>query len=197
MMKQTHWLAVLGMCSALLARGQAPASFKAEAKLVVVDAVVTDKKGASVHGLAAKDFHVFEDGKEQPVAGFSTTTGPATPGMSRQRYYVLFFDDISLGMDDQMWVRRAALKFIADNAGPNRLMAVMENEGPIAHLRVAQGFTADVSRLQEVVRRPRPAPPWVPGAAAVGEPDAPYRAEFTVEDSAGGRALREAEFRLE
>jgi VWFA-related protein len=127
-------LAGLGVCTAVLAQEGAPVPLKAEARLVVVDAVVTDKKGASVHGLAAKDFHVFEDGKEQPVAGFSSETGPATPGVtpiiSRRRYFVLFFDDKSLGMADQGWVRQAALKFIAENAGPDRLIAVMENEWP-------------------------------------------------------------------
>ncbi len=149
-------LTALGVCSALAAQTEAPVPLRAESRLVIVDAVVTDKKGASIHGLAAKDFHIFEDGKEQPVAGFSSETGPATQGISRQHYFVLFFDDTSLGMDDQMWVREAALKFIAANAGPNRLMAVVDLRGPFsATPRVIQNFTADVGQLQEVVRRPR------------------------------------------
>lgn len=166
MMNRNLLLAALGVCSAMWAQSGPPVPFRAEARLVVVDAVVTDKKGASVHGLAAKDFHIFEDGKEQPVAGFSSETGPATPGVtpviSRRRYFVLFFDDKSLGMADQGWVRQAALKFIAENAGPDRLIAVMENEWPNPALRVKQAFTADVARLQEVVSRTKAQPSSIP-----------------------------------
>jgi len=150
------FVAALVVCAALAAQTEPPVPLRAESRLVIVDAVVTDKKGASLHGLAAKDFHIFEDGKEQPVAGFSSETGSATPGISRQRYFVLFFDDNSLGMDDQIWVREAALKFIAANAGPNRLMAVVDLRGPFgAAPRVIQNFTADVGLLQEVVRQPK------------------------------------------
>src|SRR5580700_4952391 len=42
-----------------------------ESKLVLVDAVVTDKKGNYVHDLTQKDFKVYEDNKEQQVTSFS------------------------------------------------------------------------------------------------------------------------------
>ena len=56
-------------------QGQAPAApaaevsqqggptIKAESRLVLVDAVVTDKKGSYVHDLTQNDFKVFEDNK--------------------------------------------------------------------------------------------------------------------------------------
>ena len=47
---------------------------KKESRLVLVDAVVTDKKGNYVRDLTGKDFKVFEDNKEQPVASFSSGT---------------------------------------------------------------------------------------------------------------------------
>jgi hypothetical protein len=37
------------------------------ARLVVLDVVVTDKAGKSVDGLTAKDFQIFEDGKPQHI----------------------------------------------------------------------------------------------------------------------------------
>ena len=50
-------------------RAQAPADagavIRTETKLVLVDAVVTDKKGDYVRDLTAKEFKVWEDGKEQ------------------------------------------------------------------------------------------------------------------------------------
>src|SRR3954467_13221902 len=46
-------------------------TIKRESKLVLVDAIVTDKKGAYVRDLTQKDFKVYEDNKEQQVTGFS------------------------------------------------------------------------------------------------------------------------------
>ncbi len=45
-------------------------TFKASSRIVVVDVVVTDRKGKPVSGLAQKDFQVAEDGKPQNVAHF-------------------------------------------------------------------------------------------------------------------------------
>ena len=47
---------------------------KTESRLVLVDAVVTDKKGNYIHDLKQSDFRVFEDNKEQTVASFSSGT---------------------------------------------------------------------------------------------------------------------------
>ena len=53
--------------------------FKAETRLVLVDTVVTDKKGNYISGLTAKDFKVWEDDKEQPIKSFSAESGSAAP----------------------------------------------------------------------------------------------------------------------
>src|SRR5579863_3915871 len=44
---------------------------RAETRLVLVDAVVTDKKGNYIRDLAQKEFKVWEDGKEQTLTSFS------------------------------------------------------------------------------------------------------------------------------
>ena len=100
------------ICTTMLvfAQNQTPASpaaasaptFHAETKLVLVDAVVTDKKGAYIHDLTAKDFRVYEDGKEQAIKSFSYEADPATPENSRPRYVVLFFDNSSMETSDQL-----------------------------------------------------------------------------------------------
>src|SRR5207302_7332628 len=46
-------------------------TIKKETKLVLVDAVVTDKKGNYVRDLAQNDFKVFEDNREQPISSYS------------------------------------------------------------------------------------------------------------------------------
>lgn len=121
---------------------------KTETRVVLVDAVVTDKKGSYVTNLEAKDFKVWEDGKEQTVNSFSFEADPKGPSGSQKHYLVLFFDNSTMDFGDQARARQAAVKFIDSNAGANRLMAVV-NFGGAVH--VAQNFTADAGRLKNAV----------------------------------------------
>jgi VWFA-related protein len=126
----------------------ATSTIKAETRLVLVDTVVTDKKGNYIRDLAAKDFKVWEDNKEQPIKNFSFEEKTASPDQAQKRYLVLFFDNSTMDMSDQMRARQAAAKFIDANAAPDRLIAVVEFGG---NVRIAQNFTADAARLKQVV----------------------------------------------
>jgi VWFA-related protein len=119
-----------------------------ETKLVLVDSVVTDKKGQYVRDLTMKDFKVWEDNKEQPIKTFSFESDPNSPASSQARYLVLFFDNSTIGYGDQAHAREAAEKFIDANAGPNRLIAIVNFGGAI---QIAQNFTSDKDRLKAVV----------------------------------------------
>ena len=121
---------------------------KKESKLVLVDSVVTDKKGNYVRDLAQNDFKVFEDNKEQPVSSFSTGADAATQANGQRRYLILFFDNSTMAAPDQIQARSAATKFIAANAGPERLMAVVDFGGS---LRIVQNFTANADVLRAAV----------------------------------------------
>lgn len=122
---------------------------KTETRLVVVDAVVTDKKDNYVKDLNKKDFKIYEDGKEQSITQFSFEADPASPLNGQKHYLVLFFDNSTMNLQDQQRARLAATQFIDKNAGPNRLMAVINYGGS---LEVAQNFTDDTDRLREVVK---------------------------------------------
>jgi VWFA-related protein len=115
-----------------------------EARLVLVDAVVTDKKGNYVHDLTQNDFKVYEDNKEQAISSFSTGANAGAPQSSQKHYMVLFFDNSSMALPDQLSARAAATKFIDANAAPDHLMAVVEFGGS---LQVLQNFTADSNAL--------------------------------------------------
>ncbi len=121
---------------------------KKESKLVLVDSVVTDKKGNYVRELTQNDFKVFEDNKEQPVSTFSTGADVATQANGQRRYLILFFDNSTMAAPDQIQARSAATKFIAANAGPDRLMAVVDFGGS---LRIVQNFTANADLLRAAV----------------------------------------------
>src|SRR6202795_5063511 len=121
---------------------------KVETNVVLVDAVVTDKKGNYVRDLKQKDFEVFEDGKKQWICSFSFEADPASPLNSQPRYLVLFFDNSTMNFGDQAMARKAAVSFIDSNAGPNRLMAIANFSGG---LQITQNFTSDVARLKAIV----------------------------------------------
>src|SRR5713226_9147377 len=121
---------------------------KKESKLVLVDSVVTDKKGNYIRDLTQNDFKVFEDNKEQPVSTFSAGADAATQANGQRHYLILFFDNSTMAAPDQIQARSAATKFIAANAGPDRLMAVVDFGGS---LRIVQNFTANADVLRAAV----------------------------------------------
>src|SRR5258708_2358876 len=121
---------------------------KKESKLVLVDSVVTDKKGNYVRDLTQNDFKVFEDNKEKQVSSFSAGADAATQSNGQRRYLILFFDNSTMAAPDQIQARSAATKFIAANAGPDRLMAVVDFGGS---LRIVQNFTANADVLRAAV----------------------------------------------
>jgi VWFA-related protein len=95
---------------------QAPApgtpSFPTQLEQVIVDAVVTDKKGVPIRGLTAADLTVTEDGVKQDVVSFEAielpeqpaTAAPPPPKISsnvapeaqRGRTFVVVFDDMNI-----------------------------------------------------------------------------------------------------
>src|SRR2546428_6586510 len=72
--------------------GAPVAVIKKESRLVLVDAVVMDKKGNYVHDLKQPDFRVFEANKEQRVTSFSTGGEMAIAPKSPRDYHDRFFD---------------------------------------------------------------------------------------------------------
>jgi VWFA-related protein len=125
-----------------------------ETRLVVVDAVVTGKKGDRVLDLAKKDFHVFEDGKEQPlqVFSFEAPSGGAGAAASDPQRLILFFDNQSLKPTDQVRARHSAASFIDANVDASRLMAVADFDGT---LHISQNFTDNPGRLKDAVNQTR------------------------------------------
>src|SRR5467141_1613993 len=134
--------------TAATAEQQPVVVIKKESKLVLVDSVVTDKKGNYIRDLTQNDFKVFEDNKEQAVSTFSTGADAATQANGQRRYLILFFDNSTMAAPDQIQARSAATKFIAANAGPDRLMAVVDFGGS---LRIVQNFTANADVLRAAV----------------------------------------------
>ncbi len=120
---------------------------KTETRLVLVDAVVTDKKGNYIPDLTQQDFRVWEDDKEQQVKSFSFASS-GTDLSEKPKYTVLLFDNSNVADADQKRVRGAAASFVEANAGPKNYIAVLDFGRTV---RVAQNFTTDAAHLKEVV----------------------------------------------
>jgi VWFA-related protein len=121
---------------------QATPTFKSQATLVEVPAVVTDKKGAHVHGLNKNDFHVFESGKEQKIAVFdeitATTARLPAPSNSpnafsnlsantegRHALTVVLLDQINTPFLDQYSGRQQLIKFLATSLDTGQTFGLM------------------------------------------------------------------------
>src|SRR5579863_6064156 len=130
------------------ASADSSAVIRTETRLVLVDTVVTDKKGEYVRDLTQKDFKIWEDNKEQPIKSFSFEADPSSPNNNQKHYLVLFFDNSTMQPGDQIQARQAAGKFIDSNTGPNKLIAIVNFGGSV---HIAQNFTSDAERLKQVV----------------------------------------------
>ena len=119
-----------------------------ESKLVLVDAVVTDKKGNYVRDLKQNAFKVYEDNKEQTISSFSSGADAVVQPNGQRHYLILFFDNSTMAAPDQIQARGAAQKFIEANASPDSLMAVVDFDGA---LRIVQNFTASSVLLRAAV----------------------------------------------
>jgi VWFA-related protein len=125
----------------------------AESRVVRVDVIVTDKKGNYVRDLTPKDFRVYDNDKEQQIVNFSFGSSESASQAPERHYMVLFFDDSTMGFGDQARAREAALKFIDADAGPDRVMAVVDFTGA---LRIIQNFTGDPAQLKRATEYAKP-----------------------------------------
>src|SRR5437016_4368824 len=121
---------------------------KKETKIVLVDAVVTDKKGNYVRDLKQNEFKVYEDNKAQTISSFSSGADAALQPSGQRHYLILFFDNSTMAAPDQIQARGAAQKFIEANTSPDSLMAVVDFGGS---LRIVQNFTASSVLLRAAV----------------------------------------------
>jgi VWFA-related protein len=119
-----------------------------ETQLVSVPAIVTDRTGRPLTGLRADDFQVFEDGRPQKIANFSTTEAPFE--------VALLLDTSGSTREDVGLIRRAALAFI-EALRPGDRVAILafntrkEGSDALATVEIKAPLTDDRELLQEAV----------------------------------------------
>jgi VWFA-related protein len=138
--------------------------FQANARIVVLDVVVSGKNARPVSGLDKKDFLVSEDGRQQTITNFEVHTGAqppqATSPLLQPNIYtnipriqqsdsltVLVLDSLNTPLDDQTHVRAQMLKYLK-KIPAGRRMAIFTLG---TQLRLLQGFTDDPALLTAAI----------------------------------------------
>ncbi len=146
---------------------QALATFQSNARVVLLDVIVTDSNGNPVTGLTQNDFRVFEDDKPQKIASFKEHNGaPITmadqPPMPRNVYTnypavetadsidVLLMDSLNTQMTDQQFVHQQTIKYLKTLPAGARVAIFTLS----SRLRMVQEFTSDSSRLLAALNDP-------------------------------------------
>lgn len=143
-----------------------------EVRVASIDVVVTDKAGKAVAGLTKDDFVLLENGHEQPLTNFyevrgeeltATATGPAPaepqaealPKETRNRRFVLFFDDYSMHAAKRKAILAALDRFVDAHVAPGDTMSIVQW---FRGIHVIVPYTGDKhalhSAIEELRRRP-------------------------------------------
>ncbi|CAN5561936.1 hypothetical protein BH10ACI4_BH10ACI4_18150 [soil metagenome] len=176
-------------CLPAISQGTAAQSaiptLKANARLVVVDVVVTDKSQNPIHDLKQSDFSLLEENAPQSIAHFEEHRYPALnaqpveplppmpPGTftnftavpPSSSLNILLLDTLNTAMTDQAFVRDQ-LKNYLKKAQPGIPTAIF---GLTSRLILLQGFTSDPDLLKALVEKKVPgASPLLKDAGGTG-----------------------------
>lgn len=143
---------------------------------VQVEAIVTDKSGRRINGLAAADFKLVDEGVTQELDFFSAIEGsyarvsdkpkqgktdqagktssenPNTPFVKPflGRYVALVFDDLNISPENFLRSRRTLTDYVNNKLGEYDLVAVVATASPVGSL---QQFTNDKQRILAALNR--------------------------------------------
>ncbi len=144
-------------------------TFRTNTRLVMVDVVVTDKKGQPVTGLKAEDFTVEENGKKQKIS-IAVAPGSGRPAALTKTPAgilsnhpenvaplgvptILLLDAANSPFKEQAYARSQMLKYAAEQANSGQSFAVVALTD---RLHVLQGFTSDPQVLITAIKKFRP-----------------------------------------
>jgi VWFA-related protein len=137
---------------------------KVDVNLVMLDAIVTDRKGNQIVSLDKDDFIVTENGKEQAIDTVEYFTNRKlltaqeknapfkVERLRDDRYYVIFFDKPP---DSQLFerlvlARRAAHDFVDKQMKPGDMVAIVAHD---VRLKIFSDFTADKKKLNAAIEQ--------------------------------------------
>ncbi len=180
------WLVLLGAGVSL--GGQAPSPertvLRVTTRLVEVNVIVRDKKGAPVANLTRDDFILLEDGKPQTISIFSQESNallpPAQPlppdtftnrleqrGGVPTSVTIILLDGLNTPWSDHVQAKDEIVKFLQQLQPQDRVALYALGQ----RLRILHDFTNDAERLLAALRRWRSGPSAELAASEPAEPD--------------------------
>jgi VWFA-related protein len=142
------------------------ATFKVRVNLVQVRVVVRDSSDKTVENLKREDFLVYDQGKLQTLSSFGVETASSRRAKAEaaaktqedagekgtdaklslpERFIALVYDDTHLTMQDAVYVRVSAGKFL-DSISPSDRVGIYTTSG-----QVKQEFTSDLAVLKKTL----------------------------------------------
>src|SRR5688572_29262081 len=156
-------LSVAAMCLSLAAFGQIELprlTEVVEVRVTNIDVIVTDDRGARVHGLTMNDFEVYDGGVAQEITNFSEITAPpvapreaAAAATASQvtsvddlppRHIVVFFDNVSTSTQERRRVATAVAELFRDLRPVDDAMIVSWNRS----IKIVVPPTSDHAALE-------------------------------------------------
>jgi VWFA-related protein len=140
------------------AAGYATPLFNATTRNVILDAVVTDKKGTVVTGLTRNDFVIREDNAPQEIRSFDavaagTSTEDATP------HTILLVDELNTRFEDMAYTRYSVNRLLHRDGvkldQPTALY-ILSNDG----LHVLANYTRDPASIDAALSSHKAVLPW-------------------------------------
>jgi VWFA-related protein len=132
--------------------------FNATTRNVILDAVVTDKKGNVVTGLTRNDFVVREDNAPQQIQSFDAVTA-GTSAEDAAPHTILLVDELNTRFDDMAYTRYSVNRLLHHDGvkldQPTALY-ILTNDG----LHVLQNYTRDPTTIDAALSIHKPALPW-------------------------------------
>jgi VWFA-related protein len=140
------------------AAGYATPLFNATTRNVILDAVVTDKKGNVVTGLTRNDFVIREDNAPQEIRSFDAVTA-GTSAEDAAPHTILLVDELNTRFEDMAYTRYSVNRLLHRDGvkldQPTALY-ILGNDG----LHVLQTFTRDPAAIDAALRSHKAVLPW-------------------------------------
>ena len=138
--------------------GYAAPVFNATTRNVILDAVVTDKKGNVVTALTRNDFVIREDNTPQAIQSFDAVTA-GTSAEDATPHTILLIDELNTHFQDMVYAQYSVDRLLRHDGTklqqPTALY-LLTNNG----LRVLQPYTRDSAAIDAAFRSYRPILSW-------------------------------------
>jgi VWFA-related protein len=144
-------------------------TFSATVRYVLVPVIVTDRNGKPVTGLKKEDFHLFENGKEHPIASVEEqrstsqtiarapapenefSNALAVSGEAPRRLVIIAFDIINTPLPDQPHARQQLIDYISKNLDPTAVYQLVSIEADGLH--ILHDYTSSTTELVESLNK--------------------------------------------